>query len=89
MQCVICNGYIMNFILMPSNNFIKEFFILDNRLYEIKYDVLLIPAERLKWKFAFKGSFGVTDFQIAKKMDSDWTLVSDYSAKNWDSKMNS
>lgn len=71
MQCVICNGYIMNFTLMPSSNFIKEFFILDDQLYEIKYDVLLIPAEQLKWKFAFKGSFGVTDFQIAIKMDSD------------------
>lgn len=71
MQCVICNGYIMNFTLMPSSNFIKEFFILDDQLYEIKYDVLLIPAEQLKWKFAFKGSFGVTNFQIAIKMDSD------------------
>lgn len=71
MQCVICNGYIMNFTLMPSSNFIKEFFILDDQFYEIKYDVLLIPAEQLKWKFAFKGSFGVTDFPIAIKMDSD------------------
>ena len=42
---------------MPSSNFIKEFFILDDQLYEIKYDMLLIPAERLKWKFAFKGGF--------------------------------
>ena len=71
MQCMICNGYIMNFTLMPSSNFIKEFFILDDQFYEIKYDVLLIPAEQLKWKFAFKGSFGVTDFPIAIKMDSD------------------
>lgn len=71
MQCMICNGYIMNFTLMPSSNFIKEFFILDDQFYEIKYDVLLIPAEQLKWKFAFKGSFGVTDFAIAIKMDSD------------------
>ena len=71
MQCMICNGYIMNFTLMHSSNFIKEVFILDVQFYEIKYDVLLIPAEQLKWKFAFKGSFGVTDFPIAIKMDSD------------------
>ena len=71
MQCMICNGYIMNFTLMPSSNFIKEFFILDDQFYEIKYDVLLIPAEQLKWKFAFRGSFGVTDVPIAIKMDSD------------------